>query len=63
MKVLHTPYTYFPNSSGGTEVYVRALTRELQMLGVENLITEPAASASAYAHERVVVQRLATSTR
>lgn len=38
MKILHLPYTYFPEPSGGTEVYVAGLARELAALGIESCV-------------------------
>lgn len=41
MKLLHVPFTWYPSACGGTEVYVRALMRELAELGWENEIAAP----------------------
>jgi hypothetical protein len=39
--VLHVSFGYFPSPVGGTEVYVAALCRELQSLGVANVVAAP----------------------
>lgn len=41
MKVLHVPYTWFPDEVGGTEYYVRDLCEELAGLGVQNVVAAP----------------------
>lgn len=51
MRVLHTVGWYFPESSGGTEVYVRALARHLATLGVDSAIAAPASGDSPHDHE------------
>jgi glycosyltransferase involved in cell wall biosynthesis len=38
MKVIHSSAWYFPDSTGGTEVYVDALARELQQVGIQNVV-------------------------
>jgi glycosyltransferase involved in cell wall biosynthesis len=38
MKVIHTLGWYFPESSGGTEVYVDGLVQELRSQGVQSLV-------------------------
>lgn len=57
MRVLHLPYTYFPDPAGGTEIYVAQLTRELRALGVESVVAAPGAAAATYEHEDTVVVR------
>jgi glycosyltransferase involved in cell wall biosynthesis len=41
VKLLHVPFTWYPAACGGTEVYVRALMRELAEMGWENEIAAP----------------------
>ena len=41
MKILHVPFTYFPDPIGGTEVYVRQLARALGARGVSSEIAAP----------------------
>lgn len=59
MRILHLPYTYFPAPSGGTEVYVADLARELARGGISSVIgfaspLEP----SSYEWEGVAVRRV-----
>jgi glycosyltransferase involved in cell wall biosynthesis len=61
MKILHVPYCYFPDSVGGTEVYVRALAREQKARGIEVEIAAAASSEATYEHSGVVVRRFATA--
>lgn len=63
MRVLHVPFTYFPSSCGGTEVYVSALCRELAQLGVENVVAAPDLDSSAYVHDGIPVRRFAVDQR
>jgi glycosyltransferase involved in cell wall biosynthesis len=51
MKIVHAAGWYFPDSLGGTEVYVRALARRMRDRGHEVLVTAPA-SQGASAHTR-----------
>lgn len=41
MRVLHVPFTYFPDPVGGTEVYVRQLARALVRHGIESEVAAP----------------------
>jgi glycosyltransferase involved in cell wall biosynthesis len=59
MKVLHVPFVYFPTPCGGTEVYVAALARQLDELGVESVIASPGHQAEQYEHEGHRVHRFA----
>ena len=64
MKVLHVPYTYFPDPAGGTEVYVTSLAQELGARGVESVIAAPTVRSSAgeaYTHAGIRVRRFAVS--
>ncbi len=63
MKVLHIPFTYYPDPCGGTEVYVAALCRFLGEAGFENVIAAPADKAASYEHESICVHRFATHPR
>src|SRR5260370_14399645 len=58
--VLHVPYTYFPDASGGTEVYVAGLAAALRPYGVYSAIAAPGEVDSAYLHDDMPVFRLAT---
>lgn len=48
--VLHVPFTYFPDPSGGTEVYVVQLVSALQGLGMECAVAAPGRAAEDYLH-------------
>lgn len=61
MKVLHIPFCYFPDPSGGTEVYVGALAAYQHALGITAAIAAPAAENSAYSHEGISVYRFRIS--
>jgi glycosyltransferase involved in cell wall biosynthesis len=57
--VLHVPYTFFPDASGGAEVYVQSLAMRLGGLGWASEIAAPAAVSSHYVHEGLGVHRFA----
>ena len=59
VKVLHIPYTWFPDPVGGTEVYVASLVRHLAALGVDGAIAAPASGSEAatYSHDGATVHR------
>lgn len=61
--VLHVPYTYFPDRTGGTETYVAALVRGLRTRGVVSAIAAPvdAGHAGEYVHEGTPVHRFVMS--
>src|SRR5207253_10325552 len=62
MKIAHLVGWYFPDSLGGTEVYVEALSRRLRAAGHEVLIAAPDARGAApehYEHDGVPVFRYA----
>lgn len=61
--VLHVPYTYFPDPSGGTEVYVRGLAQRLRSHGYVSSVAAPAATSSSYQDAGVSVYRFATDQR
>src|SRR5213593_4177401 len=61
MKVLHVPYTYYPDPVGGTEVYVEALSRQLRRLGFAVSIAAPSMRDDAYEHGGIRVRRYGTS--
>src|SRR5260370_16565491 len=58
--VLHVPYTYFPDASGGTEVYVAGLPAALRPYGVYSAIAAPGEVDTAYLHDDMPVFRFAT---
>ena len=61
--VLHVPYTFFPDPSGGTEVYVRRLAQCLSVRGYMSAVAAPGAAPSEYVHEGLEVYRFATDPR
>lgn len=66
MKVLHTPYCYYPDPVGGTEVYVQALAYSLrQKTGIESIVAAPLSyppvKESAYWYNGFKVRRFAVS--
>jgi glycosyltransferase involved in cell wall biosynthesis len=60
---LHVPYTYFPDASGGTEVYVRALAQRLSACGYPSAVAAPGAAPATYVDGGVRVYRFATDVR
>jgi glycosyltransferase involved in cell wall biosynthesis len=57
LDVLHVTYTYFPDPSGGTEVYVRGLAQELRANGHATAIAAPASATAAYMESGLQVYR------
>ena len=59
MRVVHVPFGYFPDPSGGTEVYVAQLARDLRAHGVESIVAAPAhgSTADRYEHDGTAVYR------
>jgi glycosyltransferase involved in cell wall biosynthesis len=57
--VVHVPYTYFPDSIGGTEIYVAGLAEALRSLGVHSIVAAPGGTDAAYDHNDVPVFRFA----
>ncbi len=59
MKIVHALGWYFPESLGGTETYVAALSTSLRARGYDVAVTAPDAGGSArsYRHEETVVFR------
>jgi glycosyltransferase involved in cell wall biosynthesis len=57
MKVIHVPFSFYPDPAGGTETYVEALARHQQLRGVESVVAVPAARADQYSHNGIKVCR------
>lgn len=59
MRVLESVGFYYPDTSGGTEIYVSALASHLQARGIECSVLAPSASgrATQYVHEGIKVLR------
>jgi glycosyltransferase involved in cell wall biosynthesis len=45
VRVVHVPFTYWPDPVGGTEVYVAELARGLRERGVESFVAAPAGAS------------------
>lgn len=61
MKVLHVPYTFYPDPAGGTEVYVEALAQAQRASGVESIVAAPAQREARYEHAGLPVWRFAVA--
>ena len=59
MKVLHVPYTFHPDASGGTERYVDGLCRGLARRGIHSIVAAPAADDRSYEWNGIPVYRFA----
>jgi len=59
MRVVESVGFYFPDSVGGSEVYVSSLAKNLQSIGIECVIAAPhlSSQASCYVHEGLKVFR------
>jgi glycosyltransferase involved in cell wall biosynthesis len=63
MRVLHVPYTYFPDACGGTEVYVRGLARLLCARGHFSAVAAPGTAIASYEDNGLPVYRFLTDAR
>ena len=63
VRVVHVPFGYFPDTVGGTEVYVAQLAQDLRAHGVDSVIAAPADASVArrYEYDGVPVFRFAVS--
>ena len=59
MKILHLPFTFYPDAVGGTEVYVLALSHGLERLGFRSVVAAPGSYDSAYEVQGIRVCRYA----
>jgi len=59
MKVIQVPFCFYPDSVGGTEVYVESLATHLHQLGVDIVIAAPADHSSSYEYRALAVRRFA----
>jgi hypothetical protein len=57
--VVHVPYTFFPDPSGGTEVYVQALACEQIRRGMATMLAAPAGRDRSYVYDGLRVRRFA----
>lgn len=58
MRSVHVPFGYFPDPSGGTEVYVSALVAALNRAGDHAVVAAPGADNHEYDHHDVHVYRM-----
>lgn len=61
MRILHVPYSFYPDAAGGTEVYVHSLATAQRGQGLEIAIAAPAPSPSRYDYDRLPVWRFPVS--
>lgn len=61
LKLLHLPFTYYPDPIGGTEAYVQSLVRVLSQYGHHSVIAAPGQQDASYVYESVPVYRYAPS--
>jgi len=61
--VLHVPFTFFPDASGGTEVYVLALARDLAEHGYAAAVAAPGKVDAEYVIDGIPVYRFAIDPR
>lgn len=57
MRLLHAPFTFYPDPMGGTEVYVHRLAASLSGMGWENTIIAPGQAGASYDHDGLHVRR------
>jgi glycosyltransferase involved in cell wall biosynthesis len=60
VKVIQVPFCFYPDPIGGTEVYVEALSRQLQALAVDVAIAAPSNTHQTYDYHQLPVKRFAT---
>ncbi|MBD2208372.1 glycosyltransferase family 4 protein [Nostoc linckia FACHB-104] len=63
MKVIQVPFCFYPDPVGGTEVYVDALSRNLQQQGIEVLVAAPGINSQSYLYNELPVRRYAISQK
>ena len=63
MKVIQVPFCFYPDTVGGTEVYVDALSRNLQQQGVEVLVAAPGEISQSYLYNQLPVRRYAITNK
>jgi glycosyltransferase involved in cell wall biosynthesis len=61
MRILHVPYSFFPDPAGGTEVYVDALVSWQRSFGCDAAVAAPASSKTRYDHAGIPVWRFPVS--
>src|SRR5437868_5028470 len=61
MKVIHIPFSFYPDPVGGTEVYVESLVHHLFRFGTKSIVAAPGAETRRYEHNNLQVRRFAVS--
>jgi glycosyltransferase involved in cell wall biosynthesis len=62
MRILHVPYSFFPDPPGGTEIYVDSLAAWQRTLGMDAAVAAPAAGSAKYERSGLPVWRFAASS-
>ncbi|WP_017653949.1 glycosyltransferase [Fortiea contorta] len=63
MKIIQVPFCFYPDPVGGTEIYVEALSHNLQQQGIEILIAAPGEVSQSYMHNQLKVRRFAVANK
>ena len=63
MKIIQIPFCFYPDPVGGTEVYVEALSKNLQEQGCDIVVASPGRENSAYFHNNLKVRRFSVLDR
>ncbi len=58
MRIVHVPYTYYPDPVGGTEIYVEQLASSLRAHEIESVIVAPGKMDAAYKYADTRVYRI-----
>ncbi len=61
MKILHCSYSAYPDPPGGTEVYVTALCRALDRLGVDSVVAAPGSHDESLEWNGLAIRKYAAS--
>jgi glycosyltransferase involved in cell wall biosynthesis len=61
VKILHCSYSAYPDPPGGTEVYVSALCRALDRLGVDSVVAAPGSHNESLEWNGLSIRKYATS--
>jgi glycosyltransferase involved in cell wall biosynthesis len=61
MKVIQVPYSFYPDSVGGTEIYVEALSNYLNKKGIETLVAAFGNVNESYKYKQLNVRRYSGS--
>ena len=62
-KIIHVPYTYYPDAVGGTEIYVEQLAEQLRAHEIQNVIVAPGRTRVSYTHGEIPIERLAVDNQ